>query len=306
MAIGYRPLPLSVPPPYRPYESEWLADKITTGVNDYYWSLPTSTSTMAFSDSHTTASEPNPYSNSPTPMEHSDFKLGMKLVVNTDDVHLDGLHFSRGDTAEVVSIYRESIGVRWLKLGNILKEKNPGWAWNNWGISSNSLQYFSPYKSFSTSPTPMKHSDIKVGMKLKIVSLDNDGGLNGRTPAIGDKLKVMKVSDDLWASGWGFLVDGPSYPAWGLREQHLKHLSPISSPQNFMGNVISKVRNLTKSKSDKLYLKHGFKDQCGDWTMDARDAYVELKLDAEHKEILLPKVEEIDKEEKEEKCSTCK
>jgi len=217
MAIGYRPLPLSVPPPYRPYESEWLADKITTGVNDYYWSLPTSTSTMAFSDSHTTASEPNPYSNS-----------------------------------------------------------------------------------------PMKHSDIKVGMKLKIVSLDNDGGLNGRTPAIGDKLKVMKVSDDLWASGWGFLVDGPSYPAWGLREQHLKHLSPISSPQNFMGNVISKVRNLTKSKSDKLYLKHGFKDQCGDWTMDARDAYVELKLDAEHKEILLPKVEEIDKEEKEEKCSTCK
>ena len=233
MAIGFNPLQLSVPGPYKPYSGEHIEGEITRGTYRYYDSLPEYENVNVWASStHTVNNSPDPYPDNlfldsyspPTPMEHSDFKLGMKLVVNTDNISLNGGPFQKGDVMEVISITTYEIDVNWIF------RKNKKQLMKRWHISRANWEFLSPYKSFSTS----------------------------------------------------------------------------HSPQTFMGSVISKVRNLTKSKSDKLYLKHGFKDQCGDWSQEARDAYIELKLNTEHEEILLPKVEEIDKEEKEESCNSCK
>lgn len=110
------------------------------------------------------------------------------------------------------------------------------------------------------------------------------------------KLEVFK--SDPYASDKGKIIY--------IRGQHVTDenfvlvKSSTTSPLIDM-NALDKMRQLWMGEDEYLYRKHGFKDSEGNWTEEARAAFMELQMNEQHIKVLLPQVKKIDALEKSEK-----
>lgn len=68
-----------------------------------------------------------------------------------------------------------------------------------------------------------------------------------------------------------------------------------SLPNKLMSNV-QKVRNALLPKSEKLLRKHGFKDDCGNWTELARNTFIEQQMN-EDKDCFKELIKKLEDEE---------
>ena len=91
-----------------------------------------------------------------------------------------------------------------------------------------------------------------------------------------------------------FIKDYPNY-MFTTGEMILKD-NCEKSPKNIMTTIKEFAKNLVLSADEKLLRKHGLKDGCGNYTLDARDLSIE-KLTSDNEKYLIDIAEQKEKEE---------
>ncbi len=144
---------------------------------------------------------------------------------------------------------------------------------------------------------------FKIGDKIRGISADIkgcEGIIEGDTGA-GWKIKITKGSSEY--PNAEDLKEGVTCSRTTYWINHIELITNESSntSQNTVGKIMNNitkfVKNMTLTADEKLLRKFGFKNDCGEYTQDAKDFAI-LKL-CEEKEVLMVEVAKgLDKEEK--------
>lgn len=124
-----------------------------------------------------------------------------------------------------------------------------------------------------------QNSKFKVGDRVRIIGNKTcqtyTAGKNVGYVGIITQVNLRELNSIL-GSGY-YLVDGKD--VWE-NDLELVTNEPSNSSENkvgvIMGNIKTFVKNSLLSKNEKLLRKYGFKNECGDYTQDAKDYAITL------------------------------
>lgn len=157
---------------------------------------------------------------------------------------------------------------------------------------------------------------FKIGDKVKFIEnnqnipkyyTNNDGipceKLTHGITYLGDEYyknfaKIVDIYNEYYLVEW--ISKNNKIMRLGFKAETLELLESIAPNKIIMSTIKEFVKNSFLSKEEKLLRKQGLKNECGDYTQDAKDLVIE-KLTRENEEFLLEVATKKDEEEKEEK-----